>query len=574
MSEYPSQEQKFIHNYMVIREMEEAGRQKRVLAEEMRHSKEVWIDIYPKSGDSATDLAEIQRLGQIAGEIKKINVGQVAPIYDFIHENEVYYVVTEPPKGRPFSRWSRSDENTLKAIATETVRLFQWLQNHNFGINHLSPHEVYFTAQTQSVQLLFNDGLCIRASRESREKEIRIIGELFYFLITGEMWIEGSDVEKKVEELGPKGWGDLISKMISDEEGKQIKRLEVLFPLMRANGMEAKNMEAKNMEDPTMKMLAQEETTTYKQTVRLFFILLGTVFFYFGFVQTKGDRLQDISTLDVTRFQVMGYFGAENAQQALGEIYEKGYGVGIDLQQSMYWYKKAAQSGNIFAQMSLGRFYDRGIGVDSDQKQALYWFTLAAANGDKTAQRNIEIIHENERILSAPSDTEESVETKPEVASQPPVPSENTPKKEMSIAQTERFQPILAAPYANKPVITQAPYREPKKSSQTNIMWQDNEDVIRVKRSWNGAMHYCETLYLNGYSDWTLPDKELLFDLFFEQADLQYVANDLYWTSSEASHNSAWRIYFDYSGGKNRQGNMSSNSKSDEWYIRCYRKIQ
>jgi hypothetical protein len=113
-----------------------------------------------------------------------------------------------------------------------------------------------------------------------------------------------------------------------------------------------------------------------------------------------------------------------------------------------------------------------------------------------------------------------------------------------------------------------------KDSSQPTIMWQDNNDTISVKKNLNDAISYCKNLTLNGYSDWSLPDKEMLFALFFEQTGLKTIANAPYWTSSENTTDEGWQISFDYSGGTSRQKNMTLTNKADELNVRCYRKIR
>jgi len=39
-----------------------------------------------------------------------------------------------------------------------------------------------------------------------------------------------------------------------------------------------------------------------------------------------------------------------------------------------------------------------------------------------------------------------------------------------------------------------------------HFMWQDNEDADTIKKSWQGAIDYCETSSLGGYDDWRLPN--------------------------------------------------------------------
>lgn len=571
MGEYLIEEKKIFHNYLLVREVEETGKQKRFFAEDMRFSREVWIDVYPKSAENATGTEEIQRLETIAREIKKIGTEYFVPIYDLIRSNEAFYVVIEPPKGRSCSELSRCNKNTIKAIGIEIVRLMQWLQNHGFGIDHLSPYEIYFTTETQKIQVLFNDGICARPHQESREKEIKIVGELLYFLTTGEIWIEGADVAKKIGENNPNIWSNLIFKLLCDEETNKIQRLDALIAEMGVN-----TIRSKREEEQTTEILFQEDAPYPNKIIRLLLLTAIALLLYFGVVQTKTDKLQNISAFDVARYEMMGYFGVEKAQQALGEIYEKGYGTKINMQQSIFWYKKAAQNGNVFAQMSLGLFYYQGMGVASDKKKALYWFALAAANGDEIAQRNIEIINADKETLiknrsknlSTSSATQEISELKPDDEQSIPSTSEKNPITN----QNDISKPVPIVLSNSNP--SHDARRESEKSAQEDIMWQDNEDVVRVKKSWTEAVGYCNNLNLNGYKDWALPDKDMLFDLFFEQPDLKFIADDLYWTSSEYSHDKAWRVYFNYNGGKNRQGNLTNNSKDDKWYVRCYRKVQ
>lgn len=551
-------EEKIIKNYLLIREIGKTEKYRRILAEDMRISREVWIDVYPKYSDNNTGLIVTQQIETIARKIKKINTEQFAPIHDLINSNEAFYIVMRPPKGQPYSQLSRCSEATVRKIGFEIVRLMQWLQSHALGIDYLSSDNLYFIVETQKIQFIFNDGICDRPLQESRENEIKIFGELLFLLITGEIWIEGIDAEKKIEENSTKIWSDLIFKILCDEEAKKIQRLEQLSILIGINPLRSTS-DTKQ----TIQIFSQEERTLSNKIVRLILVSAVSILLYFRFIQTKEDALQNISSFDILRFEVMGYIGAENAQLALGQIFEKGYAVKSDIKESIFWYKKAAQNGNIYAQMSLGRFYDQGIGVAVDKKQSLYWFTLAAVNGDKTAQQNIEAIKQPEEFNEAKTDqnqpvllTEQAVSVpEPEITN--PIPSilENTPNDIIE----------------NKPIGIQ---HNKEKLLQEKIMWQDNEDVIRVKKSWSEAINYCENLNLNGYSDWALPDKDMLFDLFFEQPDLKLTADDLYWTSSEYSYDKAWRVYFNYNGGRSRQGNLTNNSKNDRWYVRCYRRVQ
>jgi len=40
----------------------------------------------------------------------------------------------------------------------------------------------------------------------------------------------------------------------------------------------------------------------------------------------------------------------------------------------------------------------------------------------------------------------------------------------------------------------------------TNLMWQDDNDVKSITKTWVEAINYCENLTLGGYTDWRLPN--------------------------------------------------------------------
>jgi hypothetical protein len=42
--------------------------------------------------------------------------------------------------------------------------------------------------------------------------------------------------------------------------------------------------------------------------------------------------------------------------------------------------------------------------------------------------------------------------------------------------------------------------------NKTKLMWLDNNDATIIQRDWQGAIDYCESLTLGGYSDWRLPN--------------------------------------------------------------------
>jgi len=114
----------------------------------------------------------------------------------------------------------------------------------------------------------------------------------------------------------------------------------------------------------------------------------------------------------------------------------------------------------------------------------------------------------------------------------------------------------------------------------TGLIWQDEPYTYKEKEAykfndyygqnygkvldWKKAKRYCKNLILSGYSDWYLPTKDQLKDLYKKKDRLKNVVSDYYWSSSSYTSNSnyAWDIYF-------KNGYVFNHYKSYKGYIRC-----
>ena len=85
--------------------------------------------------------------------------------------------------------------------------------------------------------------------------------------------------------------------------------------------------------------------------------------------------------------------GDADAQDALGDLYDKGQGVPQDYAQAALWYRKAADQGNSSAEFILGYLYLDGDGVPQDATEAAAWFRKAAEQGDAAAQTSLGIMY-------------------------------------------------------------------------------------------------------------------------------------------------------------------------------------
>jgi uncharacterized caspase-like protein len=74
--------------------------------------------------------------------------------------------------------------------------------------------------------------------------------------------------------------------------------------------------------------------------------------------------------------------GDAEAQNYVGEIFEKGLGQEPDYLSAVSWYTKAAEQGYSRAQINLGYMHEKGLGVDKDVTTALNWYRKASGIGD------------------------------------------------------------------------------------------------------------------------------------------------------------------------------------------------
>jgi hypothetical protein len=70
--------------------------------------------------------------------------------------------------------------------------------------------------------------------------------------------------------------------------------------------------------------------------------------------------------------------GEPEAQNYLGEIYERGLGTAADFATAAKWYRKAADQNYRAAQFNLGKLYELGQGVPRDPAEALKWYRRAS----------------------------------------------------------------------------------------------------------------------------------------------------------------------------------------------------
>lgn len=132
---------------------------------------------------------------------------------------------------------------------------------------------------------------------------------------------------------------------------------------------------------------AQEAAKWYRQAA-----LLGNLDAQYRLarlVSKGGPGLNKNQTMAIQLYEAAAKGGNALAQNAMGDIYQNGRGVPVDLAKAVEWYGKAAAQKHAPAQNSLGLMHLNGAGVPRDLGKAAQYFQQAAEQGDGWGLNNL-----------------------------------------------------------------------------------------------------------------------------------------------------------------------------------------
>lgn len=81
--------------------------------------------------------------------------------------------------------------------------------------------------------------------------------------------------------------------------------------------------------------------------------------------------------------------GCSNAAKILGKQYEDAAKTENDTMTAIYWYRMAADAGDVDTQVHLAEIYEQGLGIEKDLEKAIYWYRIAAYHGSEAAHRKV-----------------------------------------------------------------------------------------------------------------------------------------------------------------------------------------
>ena len=116
---------------------------------------------------------------------------------------------------------------------------------------------------------------------------------------------------------------------------------------------------------------------------------------YLGFLYEKGWGVAQDFSEAYKWYRKAAEQGLAVAQSNLGFCYRNGQGITKDYNEAYKWYRKAAEQGYADAQNDLGWCYEMGNGVNKDYNEAYKWYRKAAEQGLAVAQSNLGVCYEN-----------------------------------------------------------------------------------------------------------------------------------------------------------------------------------
>ncbi len=275
---------------------------------------------------------------------------------------------------RSLSELSLSEER-IAALGRSAVEALELLHSRNLEPPVMDIDSVRATGESQ---LLFPGWTEWQDAAEQPEEMLESLGNLLAGLMRGEC----SNGEEALEPLQPDARYSaaicgVLNRMRSAEPESRFRSYREVQVLLQNTVPDEKACEP---------LVCERPPSILSTAVRL--AVMGVVALFAYHVLTRPETVTgaELSWVDAKRIEMMAHLGSVEAQQSLGQMFEKGYGVGKDALQAKRWYEEAAKRGSLDAQLHLGYLYFQGEELPRDMRQSAYWYRQAAEQGDMKAQ--------------------------------------------------------------------------------------------------------------------------------------------------------------------------------------------
>lgn len=95
----------------------------------------------------------------------------------------------------------------------------------------------------------------------------------------------------------------------------------------------------------------------------------------------------------IAEWQPLADGGDVEAQFGMGLLYANGFGVSLDDNEALKWYRLAAAQNHANAQCNIAVMHANGWGVDQSDAEAFRWYSMAADQGVIEAQNAVAKMH-------------------------------------------------------------------------------------------------------------------------------------------------------------------------------------
>ncbi|WP_415251770.1 hypothetical protein [Sulfurimonas sp.] len=421
----------YIEDYYIL-DVEHIGRDVIIYrAEDMKHNFEVWLhEYFPESiakhyhkvDEQSTVYvhpmqSELFHIGKIEfqniyNNLKMVNHPSIPLVYEPFESSKTLFVSTKYNKNTTTLRQHLSNsakifsEKQIGMLVLSIVRAYVLLKERKLQMCLLNPETLLIDNITQEpivayVEYMSFDEQAIRSS-------IYELGKLLYEMMDKENFRDSEPLQLlKPNKVYSAELCGLVNRMVSNDASKYFKTFQELQNLLQSY------QSTSALHEPVVYERIQSKFSSYIGFASIIFLV---IFIFHIFTQAVVE-VKDLTWFDSMRYHLIAYFGDVKGQSALGQMYEKGYYVDIDIKEAIVWYKKAAQqsdvdsqlslvhiyknvddvkddklalkillqlarAGNLYAQKSLAYIYMEGKGARQDYKQAMYWSKKAQEQGD------------------------------------------------------------------------------------------------------------------------------------------------------------------------------------------------